>query len=68
MLKAAIRTGKPTTVDAALSFEPATVEVIRGETDEGGDLLAAHLAELRQQCDEGEGQRGADPSIEVRSS
>src|SRR5690242_7405131 len=35
-----------TTVDAAMSFEPATVEVIRGETDEGGDLLAAHLAEL----------------------
>jgi hypothetical protein len=27
-----------------MSFEPATVEVIRGETDEGGDLLAAHLA------------------------
>src|SRR6516162_5526465 len=41
---------QPTTVDAAMSFEPATVEVIRGETDEGGDLLAAHLAELRQQC------------------
>jgi hypothetical protein len=27
---------QPTTVDAAMSFEPATVEVIRGETDEGG--------------------------------
>src|SRR5215831_6663524 len=35
---------QPTTVDAAMSFEPAAVEVIRGETDEGGDLLAAHLA------------------------
>jgi hypothetical protein len=45
-----------------MSFEPATVEVIRGETDEGGDLLAAHLAELRQQSDEGEGERGADAS------
>jgi hypothetical protein len=51
---------QPTTVDAAMSFEPATVEVIRGETDEGGDLLAAHLAELRQQGDEGEGECGAD--------
>ena len=51
---------QPTTVDAAMSFEPAAVEVIRGETDEGGDLLAAHLAELRQQCDEGEGECGAD--------
>ena len=51
---------QPTTVDAAMSFEPTTVEVIRGETDEGGDLLAAHVAELRQQCDEGEGERGAD--------
>ena len=51
---------QPTTVDAAMSFKPATVEVIRGETDEGGDLLAADLAELRQQGDEGEGERGAD--------
>ena len=46
---------QPTTVNAAMSFEPTTVEVIRGETDEGGDSLAAHLAELRQQRDEGEG-------------
>src|ERR1700746_1663283 len=30
---------QPPPVDAAMSFEPATVEVIRGETDEGGDLL-----------------------------
>ena len=30
---------QPTTVDAAMSFEPAAVEVIWGETDEGGDLL-----------------------------
>ena len=51
---------QPTTVDAAMSFEPAAVEVIRGETDEGGDLLAAHLTELRQQRDESEGERGAD--------
>ena len=27
---------QPTTVDAAMSFEPAAVEVIRGETDQGG--------------------------------
>ena len=32
----------PTTVDAAVSLELAAVEVIGGETDEGGDLFAAH--------------------------
>jgi hypothetical protein len=47
-------------VDAAMSFELATVEVVRRKSDKGSDLLAAHLAELRQQCDEGEGERGAD--------
>jgi len=51
---------QPTAVDAAMSFEPAAVEVIRGEADECSDLLAAHLAEFRQQGDEGEGERGAD--------
>src|ERR1700747_642307 len=39
---------QPTTVDAAMSFESATVEVIRGETDECRGLLTAHLADLLQ--------------------
>jgi len=47
-------------VDAAMSFEPAAVEVVRREADEGRDLLAAHAAELGQQRDEGEGQGRAD--------
>ena len=50
----------PTTVDIAVSFQLATIEVIWRETDEGGDLLAAHLPEFRQQGDEGEGQHRAD--------
>ncbi len=50
----------PTTVDTAVSSELATIEVIWCETDEGGDLLAAHLPEFRQQGDEREGQHRAD--------
>ena len=48
-----------TTVDAAMSFELAAVEVVRGKADKSSDLFAAHLAKLRQQRDEGEGQRRA---------
>src|SRR5690242_20613362 len=47
-------------VDAAAAFELAAVAVIRGETDEGGDLLAAHVAELRQPGDEAEGEDRSD--------
>src|SRR3954463_5334332 len=47
-------------VDAAGSFELAAVVVVRGETDEGGDLLPAHVAELRQPGDEAEGEHRAD--------
>src|SRR3954469_16728882 len=47
-------------VDAAMSLELAAIEVVWGETDEGGDLLAAHAAELWQQGDEGEGEHRAD--------
>src|SRR3954468_24620173 len=50
----------PTTVDTAVSSELATIEVIWCKTDEGGDLLAAHLPEFRQQGDEREGQHRAD--------
>ena len=50
----------PTTVDTSVSSELATVEVIWCETDEGGDLLAAHLPEFWQQGDEREGQHRAD--------
>ena len=39
-----------------MSFEPAAVEVVRRKPDEGSDLFAAHLAELGQQRDEGEGK------------
>src|SRR5947208_343715 len=47
-------------VDAAMPPELAAIEVVWGETDEGGDLLAAHAAELWQQGDEGEGEHRAD--------
>src|SRR3954451_25156788 len=47
-------------VDAAMSPELAAIEVVWGETDESGDLLAAHAAELWQQGDEGEGEHRAD--------
>src|SRR5918995_4851612 len=47
-------------VDAAVSPQLAAVEIVGRETDQGGDLLAAHAAELRQQGDEGEGEHGAD--------
>src|SRR5215831_2184201 len=50
----------PTTIDAAVSLEFASVEVIGCEADEGGDLFAAHLPEFWQQGDEREGQHGAD--------
>jgi hypothetical protein len=45
---------------AAISPELAAIEVVWGKTDESGDLLAAHAAELRQQGDEGEGEHRAD--------
>src|SRR6266436_4075630 len=44
-----------THVDTSVSPELATVEVVWCETDEGGDLLAAHLPEFWQQGDEREG-------------
>ena len=47
-------------IDAAASFKLSAIEVIRCKSDEGGDLLAAHLSEFRQQGDEGESERGAD--------
>src|SRR5579862_5986992 len=43
--------GQPAPVDAAMSFEPAAIEVVGRKADEGRDLLAAHAAELRQQRD-----------------
>src|SRR5829696_3886383 len=43
-----------------MSPELAAIEVVWGKTDESGDLLAAHAAELRQQGDEGEGEHRAD--------
>src|SRR5262249_51619229 len=46
-----------TAIDAAMSFELATVEVVRRKSDEGSDLLAAHLPELWQESDQSEGQR-----------
>ena len=44
-------------VDAAMSFELATVEVVRRKSDQGSDLLAAHLPEFWQESDQSEGQR-----------
>ena len=49
-----------TAVDAAMSSEFSAVEVIGCEPDKGGNLLAAHLAELRQQGDERECQYRAN--------
>ena len=40
-----------------MSFELATVEVVRRKSDKGSDLLAADLTELWQESDQGEGQR-----------
>ena len=45
----------PTTVDTAVASELATIKVIWCETDEGGDLLSAHLPEFRQQGEEFDG-------------
>src|ERR1700686_2949782 len=50
----------PTTVNTAMPPELAAIEVVRCETDEGGNLLAAHLPEFWQQGDEREGQHRAD--------
>src|SRR3982074_2594145 len=44
----------------SVSPELAAVKVVWCETDEGGDLLAAHLPEFWQQGDEREGQHRAD--------
>ena len=52
-------------IDAAMSPELAAIEVVGREPDESGDLLAAHLSELRQQGDEGEGEHRADAGIEA---
>src|SRR5829696_5656318 len=43
-----------------MSAELAAVEIAGCETDEGGDLFAAHATELRQQGDEGDGEHGAN--------
>ena len=57
-----------TAVDAAMSFELATVEVVRRESDEGSDLLAAHLPELWQESDQGEGQRRTHAAHRISNS
>ena len=38
-----------TATDVALPAEPATIEVVRRQADQRGDLLAADLAEFGQQ-------------------
>ena len=55
-------------VDAAMSFELATVEVVRRNSDKGSDLLAAHLTELWQESDRVKASVGLTPRIEVSSS
>ena len=52
-----------TAIDAAMSFEFTAVEVVRRNSDESRDLLAAHVAELRQQA-----SVGPTPRIEISSS
>ena len=44
-----------------MSPQLAAVEIVGRETDQSGDLFAAHATELRQQGDEGESEHGADP-------
>ena len=58
----------PTTVDTAVSFELATIEVIWCETDEGGDLLAAHLPEFGSRAMSVKASTGPTPGIEVSNS
>jgi hypothetical protein len=49
-----------TPIDTAVSFELSAIEVVWCETDEGGDLLAIDLAELRQRGEERIGEGRAD--------
>src|SRR3954462_5230525 len=51
-------------VDTAVSPQLAAVEIVGRETDESGDLFAAHATELRQQGEEGEASTGRTPGIE----
>src|SRR5215218_3525850 len=55
-------------VDASMSPELAAVEIVGRQTDEGGDLFAAHATELRQQGDEGESEHGAFTASIVRTA
>src|SRR5918994_1627805 len=46
--------------DAAYPFHLAAVEVIWRDADDSSDLLAAHLAEFRQECDQRESEDRTD--------
>ena len=59
---------QPTTVDAAMSFEPTTVEVIRGETDEGAICLRLMWPSSGNNAMRVKASVGPTPCIEVRSS
>ena len=52
--------GHATPIDTAVSLKLSAIEVIGRETDEGGDLLAIDLAELRQGGEERKGEGRAD--------
>ena len=49
-----------TPIDTAVSFELSAIEVVWRETDEGSDLLAIDLAELRQRSEERIGEDRPD--------
>src|SRR5215208_7853438 len=49
--------GRASTPDTTGTFQFAALEVIWGKANEGGDLLAAHLSELREQSDDRAGQQ-----------
>src|SRR5262249_46045610 len=51
---------RPAAPDAAPSLERAALEGVGRDADQSSDLLAAHAAELGQQCNQGAGQYCAD--------
>jgi hypothetical protein len=52
--------GHATPIDTAVSLKLSAVKVVGRETDQGGDLLAIDLAELRQGGEERKGEGRAD--------
>jgi hypothetical protein len=59
--------GHATPIDTAVSLKLSAIEVVGCETDEGGDLFAIDLAELRQRGEERIGEGRADRLIWIKA-